>query len=321
MAPLSSLLLLFSLTAIVATREVTTTDGDRISHLEDVIKTLIEMQEKERQVNALQNNRIRNLEETMARYEEENTKLKTENEDLKIKLNKMEISFGEMDARVKRLQWKNLSLIKTVKSNAKIMNNIQFRILHCSKERLESSMQPEKSISVENEESEESFISTESKGESESLAPSRKRLLTGIPTTQLNGVAFSVYLKTHETPLAVHQTILFEGILSNIGNHYNPHTGAFTAPVHGVYVFTWNLYCRVDEGRIFSEIAVNSNAIASMFTSSQGATGIRTTTGIVVAEVNKGDIVLVRTHPSNSHYGSLYSDPAWRSTFSGWLLF
>ncbi|XP_062613236.1 uncharacterized protein LOC134275014 [Saccostrea cucullata] len=319
MAPFSSLLLLVSLTAILAAKELSTTDSDRISHLEDVIKTLQEMQEKERRENALQNKRIWNLEESMARYEEENEKLKTENEDLKIKLNQIEISVGEMDTQVKRLQKENISFMEKVQSNGKLINYIKFKDLLCHKQGLENSMQPEKSISVEVEETPKV---TESQVKSKSLGSSRKRLLTGIPTTpQPNGVAFSAYLKTSETHLTEHQTILFDGILTNIGGHYNPHSGIFTAPMHGVYVFTWNLYCNSNGGYIYSEIAVNSNPIGSMLTSCQGSTGVQSTTGIIVDEINKGDIVFVRTHPINGHSGSLLSHPAWKSTFSGWLLF
>ncbi|XP_062613247.1 uncharacterized protein LOC134275025 [Saccostrea cucullata] len=316
MAPLSSLLLLVSLTTIVAAKEVFTTDGDRISHSEDVIKTLQEMQEQERLENARQNKRIWNLEESIARNEEENKKLKTKNNELKSKLNQMEISVGKMDAHVKRLQKENLKLIKTVKSHAKIINNIHFRILICNKQGLENSRKLENLVPVTGEEV------TESKVQSNSLPSSSKRLLTGIPSTpQPNGVAFSVYLKPQTTHITEHQTILFDGILTNVGDYYNQHTGAFTAPLHGVYVFTWNLYCDANGGRVFSEIAVNSHQIGSMFTSGEGVPNIRTTTGIVVAEINKGDIVLVRTHPINGPTGRIISNPAYKSTFSGWFLF
>ncbi|XP_062613248.1 uncharacterized protein LOC134275026 [Saccostrea cucullata] len=202
MAPLSLLLLLVSLTAFVPTNGVSATDGDRISHLEDVIKTMLEVQEKEKHENTLQNKRIWNLEKTITRYEEENKKLKTENEDLKSNLNKMEISVKKMDALVKRLQKENLILVKKIKSNSKLINYIQFRILHFNNEGLENSMQPERTVSVKVENSEDSPKLNESEVESKSLVSSRKRLLTGIPTTpQPNGVAFSVYLKPHETHL------------------------------------------------------------------------------------------------------------------------
>ncbi|XP_056015752.1 uncharacterized protein LOC125673559 [Ostrea edulis] len=150
-----------------------------------------------------------------------------------------------------------------------------------------------------------------------------KRLLSGLQATQTpfpGGVAFSAYVSTHETDLSKDHTIKFDSIVTNIGNHYNSHTGTFTAPQHGVYVFTWNLYCNTG-GYIFSQVVVNSNAVGTMLTTAEGATDIRTTTGNVVVEVNQGDVVFVRTHPTQAHSGNLRSYPDWRSSFNGWKLF
>jgi hypothetical protein len=147
--------------------------------------------------------------------------------------------------------------------------------------------------------------------------------LTGLQTTQTpfpGGVAFSAYVSTYETDLSKDHTIKFDRIVTNIGNHYNPNSGTFTAPQHGLYVFTWNLYCH-GGGYIHSQVVVNSNAVNAMFTSAQGLTNVRTTTGIVVVEVNQGDVVYVRTHPTQAPAGNLYSHSNWRSTFSGWKLF
>ncbi|XP_061196571.1 complement C1q subcomponent subunit B-like [Saccostrea echinata] len=150
-----------------------------------------------------------------------------------------------------------------------------------------------------------------------------KRLLTGVHTTKppfADGVAFSAYVSTQETDISKDHTIKFDRIVTNVDNHYNPHSGIFTAPQHGVYVFTWNLYCYVG-GYIYSQILVNSNAVGAMFTSGEGATAVRTTTGVVVVEVNQGDVVFVRTHPTESHLGNLYSLSIWRSSFNGWKIY
>ncbi|XP_061196448.1 uncharacterized protein LOC133204726 [Saccostrea echinata] len=155
-----------------------------------------------------------------------------------------------------------------------------------------------------------------------SLTSAQKRLLTGIQPTSSpfpDVVAFSSYVSTHETHLTEDHTIKFDKIVTNIGNHYNPHSGLFTAPQHGVYVFSWNLYCATD-GYIFSQLVVNSNVVGAVFTSAQGAGNIRASTWIVVVEVNKDDVVYIRTHPTQGHSGSLYSHPDWRSSFNGWKL-
>ncbi|XP_061188901.1 uncharacterized protein LOC133197077 [Saccostrea echinata] len=150
-----------------------------------------------------------------------------------------------------------------------------------------------------------------------------KRLLTGVHTTKppfADGVAFSAFVSTYETEISKDHTIKFDIIVSNIGNHYNLHSGIFTSPQHGVYVFTWNLYCRAG-GYIFSQILVNSNAVGGMLTSSNGATSFRTTTGVVVMEVNQGDVVFVRIHSTETQSGNLFSHPDYRSSFNGWKIY
>lgn len=113
-------------------------------------------------------------------------------------------------------------------------------------------------------------------------------------------------------------TIHFDTIITNIGHHYNKHTGAFTAPQHGVNVFTWNLYCDVG-GYIYSQLVVNSNVVGAMYTSAEGAIAIRSPTGTVVVEVNQGDVVFVRTHPTVGHSGNLRSDSKLMSIILQWL--
>ncbi|XP_056016644.1 collagen alpha-1(X) chain-like [Ostrea edulis] len=147
-----------------------------------------------------------------------------------------------------------------------------------------------------------------------------KRGLQRSQSVSPGGVAFTAYVSTRETELSKDHTIKFDSIVTNIGNHYNPFSGIFIAPQHGVYVFTWNLYCKA-EGYIYSHVVVNANAVGGAYTSAYGATDVRTTTGIVVVEVNQGDVVFVRTHPLNGHNGNLFSGPDSRSSFNGWKLF
>ena len=144
--------------------------------------------------------------------------------------------------------------------------------------------------------------------------------IKAIRTQSTGGAAFSAYVSTYETELSKDHIIRFDTIVTNIGSHYNRHSGMFTAPEQGVYVFSWNLYCH-SGGYIFSQLVVNSNVVGAMFTSGEGATDIRSTTGVVVVLVNAGDVVYVRTHPTQSHSGNLYSHPDWRSSFSGWKVF
>ena len=139
-------------------------------------------------------------------------------------------------------------------------------------------------------------------------------------TPSTGGAAFSAYVSVHETDISKDHTIKFDTIVTNIGSHYNRHSGMFIAPEQGVYVFSWKLYCTAG-GYFYSQLVVNSNVVGAMYTSDQGANNIRTTTGVVVVQVNAGDVAYVRTHPTNTHLYNLYSDPDWRSSFSGWKVY
>eukprot|EP00105_Crassostrea_gigas_P014078 XP_011430625.1 PREDICTED: complement C1q tumor necrosis factor-related protein 3-like [Crassostrea gigas] len=52
-------------------------------------------------------------------------------------------------------------------------------------------------------------------------------------------VAFHVKLKKTITGLSQNQIIKYDDVITNIGEGYDPTTGKFTAPVDGVYSFTW----------------------------------------------------------------------------------
>jgi len=51
------------------------------------------------------------------------------------------------------------------------------------------------------------------------------------------GVAFFVGLTTNIGPISQHADIVFDRVVTNVGNAYDQDTGRFTAPVNGTYQF------------------------------------------------------------------------------------
>uniref|UniRef100_A0A8W8NXP6 C1q domain-containing protein n=1 Tax=Magallana gigas TaxID=29159 RepID=A0A8W8NXP6_MAGGI len=135
-----------------------------------------------------------------------------------------------------------------------------------------------------------------------------------------NGVAFFAYLSKNEPNPGAHQTFVFDVDHTNIGGHYSHHTGVFTCPRHGVYVFSWCLFCSAG-GFVFSELVVNSSPVLGKYVGAQGVSNLLSSTDLVIVDLNPGDEVYIRTAPNQSQLGQVISEPPYRSTFSGWKLF
>uniref|UniRef100_A0A8W8JD15 C1q domain-containing protein n=1 Tax=Magallana gigas TaxID=29159 RepID=A0A8W8JD15_MAGGI len=144
------------------------------------------------------------------------------------------------------------------------------------------------------------------------------RLLSIQPTTvPVDMVAFYAYLSS-DTPAAVpHHIFKFDIVLTNVGNAYHPHLGAFIAPRSGLYVFTWTI--RVS-GHSYqtTELVVNNNVVNLLhFNPYNNIDGSVSSTA--VAHVNLGDDVLIRTN-TDYHSGNVVSNLSGRSSFAGWIL-
>lgn len=135
-----------------------------------------------------------------------------------------------------------------------------------------------------------------------------------------NGVAFFAYLSKSEPNAGAHQTFVFDVDHTNIGGHYSHHTGVFSCPSHGVYVFSWSIYC-YRGGYVYSELVVNSSPVSGKFAGAGSVTNILSSTDLAIVELNAGDEVYIRTPPNHAASGQVVSDLPYRSTFSGWKLF
>ncbi|XP_048748518.2 uncharacterized protein LOC125660755 [Ostrea edulis] len=151
---------------------------------------------------------------------------------------------------------------------------------------------------------------------------SRRLLLPENQPSAPSIVAFFAYMSKVEDHPGRHHTLIYDVAHTNIGGHYSPHTGSFTVPTHGVYVFTWNIYSRGGSSAYaYTDIVVNSNAVSGSFAGSNTNSNAITSPATVVLELNQGDDVHIRTAADQPISGSIYSYPSFQSTFSGWKLF
>uniref|UniRef100_A0A3Q1I5L1 C1q domain-containing protein n=1 Tax=Anabas testudineus TaxID=64144 RepID=A0A3Q1I5L1_ANATE len=109
--------------------------------------------------------------------------------------------------------------------------------------------------------------------------------------------------------------LVYSHVLSNIGGHYSPQTGYFTAPVRGVYYFTFNSFCWENSGSCGGSLYKNENHIVSWFRNNPNHPTSGSNMVALLLEV--GDLVNVRLWSN-----MIISDNANRyTTFSGFLLF
>ena len=130
-------------------------------------------------------------------------------------------------------------------------------------------------------------------------------------------IAFYAYLTTSENNPGEHHVIIYDHVVTNAGNGYSKHTGAFVAPRAGVYVLTWTTFA-CGSSYFPVELTVNSTPIGTVF-SDAGAhySGV---TGIAVVQLQQSDVVMVRTRPGYTPQGSICSSVNMRTAFSGWCL-
>ncbi|XP_061177073.1 uveal autoantigen with coiled-coil domains and ankyrin repeats-like [Saccostrea echinata] len=142
-----------------------------------------------------------------------------------------------------------------------------------------------------------------------------ERLLS--PPT-INSIAFYSYMSQKTPTISVQYSLRFDVVKTNVGNGYHSATGVFIVPETGIYVFTWTIRVLGDNYHS-TQLMVNTDVLGVIHVNAGGG-GNLGGTGTVVAHVNAGDDIFVRTHASFNK-GVIYSDGGGRSSFAGWKLF
>lgn len=124
-------------------------------------------------------------------------------------------------------------------------------------------------------------------------------------------IAFSAFISKQ---LTLHRNtpvnVVYDKVLFNYGNAYNPHSGFFTAPSAGLYIFTWTSL--VFPRKIFdAQIVVNGIGKGLGNCNNESNPGIGNCANTVPVVLKAGDKVNIRTTTAN------YLHQHW-SSFKGW---
>ena len=120
-----------------------------------------------------------------------------------------------------------------------------------------------------------------------------------IGNSQKRRVSFYARL-TKNVELGESQSVIFDEVVTNNGHAYNKHTGHFTAPRDGTYYFATSFTC--SGGSVHLQMMKNDKEIGR----GVAYPDIKSTGSIIViANLRKGDVVLLRHMVSASNEGIL----------------
>ncbi|XP_041649676.1 complement C1q tumor necrosis factor-related protein 3-like [Cheilinus undulatus] len=152
---------------------------------------------------------------------------------------------------------------------------------------------------------------------SESRLRNSENQIRGLMNKETTRVAFSAALggnAEHIGPFNTRTTLIYKTVKTNIGNAYNSATGIFTAPVAGVYYFTF-FYNVESTHRTF--LRLYKNSVQIVFASQYRSKTFGNDNGgnAVFLQLQQGDQVYVRMMENSHIYGGSYY-----TTFSGFLV-
>ncbi|OCU02614.1 complement C1q tumor necrosis factor-related protein 3-like [Xenopus laevis] len=126
-------------------------------------------------------------------------------------------------------------------------------------------------------------------------------------------VAFMASMATHFSN--INSGIIFSSVETNVGNFFDVMTGRFSAPITGIYFFTFNMLKHEEVEDVYVYLMHNGNTIVSMY--SYETKGKQDTSGnSAVLKLAKDDEVWLRMGT-----GALHGDHQRYCTFCGFLLF
>lgn len=138
-------------------------------------------------------------------------------------------------------------------------------------------------------------------------------MVTGISESQQRHVSFLVRLSKNIANLDPWETVVFDNVITNIGNAYSGVTGVFKAPHDGIYVFYTHILA-IDRPL---EMSLQKNGINTLWLYVQGSI-LGGDSNLAVLQLANGDTVKVVKHgPWGTQQFYVHGVS---STFSGYML-
>ena len=111
--------------------------------------------------------------------------------------------------------------------------------------------------------------------------------------------------------------LVFETVIVNEGEHYDPYDGVFVAPQKGVYLFSWTV-SGYPSNVIVTELVVEQNTISSA--GEQNGEGYPSGSMTALCKMEKGDHAWIRTTGASSGQQLHSHDNYHQSSFLGLLI-
>jgi hypothetical protein len=110
------------------------------------------------------------------------------------------------------------------------------------------------------------------------------------------------------------ETVIFPGVYTNIGGHYDNTNGYFSCPVQGIYLFALTFVTDPNIG-ISLQILKSTNSIIAYYPSSHANDdNYETGASVLIMECSQNSVVYVNSLGTGTIAGRYHS------TFSGYLL-